>query len=226
MQSLFLFGIDKTENEIVCKCISIFLHFTSLNTFTWMCAEAVYLLSKLSMSSNANFYLLRYYFIICYGVSFVIVAISVGAFASKFNVDSLCWLSPETGMIWTFVAPAACIALINTAILIYVVLTIYKRSGNMVGKSTGEKTTFKQLRKAAKGTAMLLPLMGTTWLIGPFAVSSDTTFVDYIFNVLNGCQGIFIFVIYGLLDNEINECFKKRFKKNRITTSTVTTQMT
>ncbi|XP_071941258.1 adhesion G-protein coupled receptor D1-like [Antedon mediterranea] len=149
----------------------------------------------------------------CYGIPILIVAVSSAAFSGDYNVDNLCWLSQETGMIWTFVAPVTVIVLINTGIMYVVVNTIYKRSGQMVGKSVKEKNTFKQLRKAARGAVMLLPLMGTTWLIGPFAIGSAGIPVDYLFNFLNGCQGIFIFIIYCVLENEIRDCFKKRFKR-------------
>ncbi|XP_071950532.1 adhesion G-protein coupled receptor D1-like [Antedon mediterranea] len=123
-------------------------------------------------------------------------------------------------MIWTFVLPAIVIVLINTVIMYVVVRTIYRRSRRVVGKSMTQSNKLKQFRKAARGTIMLLPLMGTTWLIGPFAIGSNAKFVEYIFNILNGCQGLFIFLIYCVFDNEMKECFQQRFKSNRVTTET------
>ncbi|XP_071945208.1 adhesion G protein-coupled receptor E3-like [Antedon mediterranea] len=220
MQTLFIFGINKTENQMFCRFISIVLHLTSLNTIAWMCGEAVYLFFMVSTSSYTKYNRLRYYLFFCYGVPITVVAVSSAGFASVYDVQHICWLSQETGMIWTFVAPAICIVTINTGIMCIVLKTIYDRSGNMVGKGTGEKKKLTQLRKATRGTFMLLPLMGTAWLIGPFAVGSDAAFIEYVFNMLNGCQGIFIFLMYCVFDNEVKECFQKRFLNNQVTTGT------
>ncbi|XP_033111373.1 adhesion G-protein coupled receptor D1-like [Anneissia japonica] len=224
MQSLFLFGIDKTGNKIICAVVSVLLHFTALNTFTWMFGEAVYLLFKVSTSAPRQHNRLRNYMTVCYGIPLIIVVISSAGFTSEYNDGDSCWLGQERGMIWAFVAPALCIATGNTGIMCIVVRIIYKRAGNMVGKPAAARNKFKQLRKATRGTLMLLPIMGSAWIIGPFAVSSDTEFLDYVFNLLNGSQGIFIFLIYCVFDNETNECFKKRFKKNEVTPATEMTQ--
>ncbi|XP_033095474.1 adhesion G protein-coupled receptor E2-like [Anneissia japonica] len=226
MQSLFIFGIDKTGHKIVCAAVSVLLHFTALNTFTWMFGEAVYLLFKVSTSAPSQHNRLRNYMAVCYGIPLIIVVISSAGFTSGYTHGNNCWLNPERGMIWAFVAPAICIAMVNTGIMCIVLRIIYKRAGNMVGKPAAARNKFKQLRKTTRGTFMLLPLMGCTWLIGPFTVNSDTVFLDYAFNVLNGCQGIFIFVIYCLFDNETNECLKKRWKKNEVGLTSRTVEMT
>ncbi|XP_033109165.1 adhesion G protein-coupled receptor L2-like [Anneissia japonica] len=224
MQSLFIFGIDKTGHKIGCAVVSVLLHFTALNTFTWMFGEAVYLLFKVSTSAPSQHNQLRNYMAVCYGIPLIIVAISSAGIPSGHNHDDICWLGQERGMIWAFVAPAISIAMVNTGIMCIVLRIIYKRAGNMVGKPAAERTKFKQLRKTTRATIMLLPLMGTTWLFGPFAANFDTVFLDYVFNLLNGCQGIFIFLIYCVFDNETKECFKKRFKKNEVIPQTEMTQ--
>ncbi|XP_033107915.1 adhesion G protein-coupled receptor L4-like [Anneissia japonica] len=224
MQLLFILGIDKTGHKITCAVVTVLLHFTALNTFTWMFGEAVYLLFKVSTSAPSQHNRLRNYMTVCYCIPLIVVVISSAGFTSRYNHDKICWLSQERGMIWAFVAPAICIAMVNTGIMCVVLRIIYKRAGNMVGKPAAERNKFKQLRKTTRGTLMLLPLMGTAWLFGPFAFNSDTVFLDYVFNLMNGCQGVFIFLIYCVFDNETKVCLKKRFKINEVNPQTEMTQ--
>ncbi len=44
------------------------------------------------------------------------------------------------------------------------------------------------LRTALKGTVILLPLMGITWIVGIFAVSQNTLVFAWIFTILNSLQ--------------------------------------
>ncbi len=43
-------------------------------------------------------------------------------------------------------------------------------------------------RTALKGTVILLPLMGITWIVGIFAVSQNTLVFAWIFTILNSLQ--------------------------------------
>ncbi|XP_071965447.1 adhesion G-protein coupled receptor D1-like [Antedon mediterranea] len=222
MQFLFLFGIEKTGNKTICTIVSICLHLTSLNAFTWMCGEAVYLYFKVSPKPSRH-NRLRYYMFLCYGIPLVIVfCTSVARSVSETNIRNICWL--ESTMRWAFIAPAILIVMINTVIMGLVVNIIYQRSGKMMGNSSRETPKLKRLRKAAKGTAMLLPIMGTTWLIGPFVLT--TPVMEYLFVLLTGSQGIFIFLVYCLFDSEVKDCFQKRFNKTRVWPFNTSTTMT
>ena len=43
-------------------------------------------------------------------------------------------------------------------------------------------------RTALKGTVILLPLMGITWIVGIFAVNQNTLVFAWIFTILNTLQ--------------------------------------
>ncbi|XP_071961508.1 adhesion G protein-coupled receptor L4-like [Antedon mediterranea] len=112
-----------------------------------MCAEAVYLMFKVASVVQSKHNRLRNFLAMCYGIPLVIVIVSSAAFSSNYiSEDDLCWLSQNDGMIWAFVAPAVCIALVNTAIMCRVAKTIYKRAGNLVHKSPRQKIKFTQIR--------------------------------------------------------------------------------
>ncbi|XP_033127358.1 adhesion G protein-coupled receptor L4-like [Anneissia japonica] len=220
MQSLFIFGIEKNEHKSMCTVVSVLLHLTSLNTFTWMCGEAVYLFFQVSTSASSRFNRLRHFMAFCYGIPLVIVVISTVGFASKYNVDDVCWLNKDTGTIWTFVTPAIYVVMLTIAIMCVVFEKVYNRpsSGKWAESSTREQDKFQQLKYAACGTVLLLPIMGTTWIIGPFAYSSDDTFVEHrdVVNVLNAFQGILVFFIYCVFDYETKACFQARFSKKKV----------
>ena len=58
-------------------------------------------------------------------------------------------------------------------------------------------------RTSLKGTVILTPLLGTTWLFGLFAFNDSTIVFQYLFVIFNSLQGVFMFVIYCLLNEEV-----------------------
>ena len=75
----------------------------------------------------------------------------------------------------------------------------------------------KQLSQAAttaKGSVVLICLLGVTWIIGIFYVSQGTVFFAYAFTVINSLQGFFIFLFHCTLNEKVRLAFIKRFKPN------------
>ena len=58
-------------------------------------------------------------------------------------------------------------------------------------------------RTSIRGTLILTPLLGTTWIFGLFAIGDASILFQYIFVILNSTQGIFIFVIYCVFNKEV-----------------------
>ena len=43
-------------------------------------------------------------------------------------------------------------------------------------------------RSAVKGSVVLLPLLGVTWVLGLFAVNANTTVFSWLFTIINSLQ--------------------------------------
>ena len=58
-------------------------------------------------------------------------------------------------------------------------------------------------RTSIRGVLILTPLLGTTWILGLFAIGDATEVFQYLFVILNSLQGVFIFGIYCLFNKEV-----------------------
>ncbi|OCU01961.1 hypothetical protein XELAEV_180077397mg, partial [Xenopus laevis] len=54
----------------------------------------------------------------------------------------------------------------------------------------------------AKAVAVLLPILGSSWVFGVLAVNDQTIVFQYMFAIFNSLQGFFIFLFHCLLNSE------------------------
>ncbi|XP_071959426.1 uncharacterized protein [Antedon mediterranea] len=205
---LFLTAINKTEQKS-CKFVAILLHYLIFCMFMWMLAEACFLVIKV-IKNASNKLKLMHYMLFCY----LTPACFIGVFAAVrydcYVTETMCWLRSSCRLV--FAIPALLIVGVNIVVLAKMVYVIYKRSGPMLRKPPKIQKEYKQLRTAVRGSFVLLPILGVTWVLGAFANAS--LFVVYLFNILNSLQGVFVFVVCCLLDNEICGAGKKWMAKH------------
>jgi len=65
------------------------------------------------------------------------------------------------------------------------------------------KSRDEKLRMGVKATAVILPLLGITWLFGLLAFNSSTVAFKYIFAICNSLQGLMIFIFHCLLNQQV-----------------------
>ncbi|KAH3725790.1 hypothetical protein DPMN_051639, partial [Dreissena polymorpha] len=66
----------------------------------------------------------------------------------------------------------------------------------------------KTYRKTPWSLCVLVPLMGVSWILGIFYVNESASFMQYVFAVCNGLQGVNIFVFNCILNGEVRNGFK------------------
>nr|XP_024642534.1 adhesion G protein-coupled receptor E2 isoform X3 [Macaca nemestrina] len=207
---LFLVAIDRTEHEVLCAIIASALHYLYLAAFTWMLLEALYLfltarnLMVVNYSSISRF-TKKLMFPVGYGVPAVTVAISAASRPHLYGTPSRCWLQPEKGFIWGFLGPVCAIFSVNLALLL-VTLWILK---NRLSSLNNEVSTLQNTRMLAfKATAQLL-ILGCTWCLGILQVGPAARVMAYLFTIINSLQGVFIFLVYCLLSQQVREQYRK-----------------
>jgi hypothetical protein len=75
-------------------------------------------------------------------------------------------------------------------------------------ETTTKATVCTKLRKARiglKGSAVLLPILGLTWVFGLLVFNRDTVVFKYLFAIFNSLQGLMIFVFHVLINKKV--CF-------------------
>ncbi|XP_071949904.1 latrophilin-like protein LAT-2 [Antedon mediterranea] len=209
-QIVFLIGFDKTSNQSVCTGVAALLLYLYLAAFTWMFAEAVYLHYKIYdiHKTSVHYQRISRYILFCYGIPLVIVGVALACNVDGFGTDRSCWLSTSNGFVWTFIGPVYFICSANLVLILKVAKTIYTRSKGHCNKN--QKEEIAMTRKAIKGALILVPLLGVTWLFGiVIAFTGGTMLFSYIFAVLNGSQGLAIFLVCIVFSPQVKDELKK-----------------
>ncbi|XP_071959444.1 adhesion G protein-coupled receptor E3-like [Antedon mediterranea] len=205
--SLFLFGIEQTDDKNVCTGIAIFMHYFFLVVFMWMAVEAMHMYSKvrnLNQRSKRHF---NVYYPIGWGVPAIIVIITMAVRLEGYGTDTACWLAIDKGTVWAFIAPVIAIISLNTMFIAIVLKTFTNV------KSIKSKPKREQIRRTLRAAVVLLPIFGLTWVFGLITFNKDTLFFQYLFAIFNSLQGFFIFLFHCCFNGEIKNIFCSRCKK-------------
>ncbi|XP_062510794.1 adhesion G-protein coupled receptor D1-like isoform X2 [Corticium candelabrum] len=202
--TFFLAGIDQSSNPAACKAMAIIMHYLFLAAFCWMLCEGIllYLMIVVIFDGGKTYY--WHFLALGWGIPAVVVAISVGIKHDDYGSYNYCFLTHHDGLIYAFIAPMIAIILANFVIFVIVLKIVIESKGksDMRGR--------KQVIKASlKAIAVLLPILGLTWIIGVFAVDSLSVPLAYIFTIFNSLQGLFFFIFHCVLNNGVRKAFQK-----------------
>uniref|UniRef100_A0A670XQ52 G-protein coupled receptors family 2 profile 2 domain-containing protein n=1 Tax=Pseudonaja textilis TaxID=8673 RepID=A0A670XQ52_PSETE len=176
---LFIIGIDKTGNKILCSVIAGILKYLFLACFVWMFLEAVNLYFivrnlKVANYSGASKYMKISMYLIGYGFPVLIVAISAAikpgllpsAWCHQNNIIYLLLCSLFSSVISLLISCLCCRSLIFKAVAHVFIL-------------------------------------GVTWCFGLFQHGPVEDIMAYLFTITNSVQGIFIFLVHCLLNQKV-----------------------
>ncbi|XP_049495726.1 adhesion G protein-coupled receptor E1 isoform X5 [Panthera uncia] len=209
-KTLFLTGVDKTDNQMGCAIIAGFLHYLFLACFFWMLVEAVMLFLMVRNLKVMNYFSSRnikmwYLCAFGYGLPGLVVAVSAGVQPQGYGMRNRCWLNTETGFVWSFLGPVCTIILINS-ILLTCTLCILRQKLSSVN---AEVSTLKDTRLLTFKAFAQLFILGCSWVLGIFQIGSMASIMAYLFTIINSLQGTFIFIIHCLLNRQVREEYRK-----------------
>ena len=78
---------------------------------------------------------------------------------------------------------------------------------------------YNKLRRVARLTLLLMPVFGLSWVFGVLAVNKELLVFQYVFTALNSFQGVFLFVCYCLMNNEVRREYERVKRKSTYTKS-------
>ncbi|XP_045315343.1 adhesion G-protein coupled receptor D1 isoform X3 [Leopardus geoffroyi] len=214
-QILLLISFSFKPGTVPCQVLAVLLHYFFLSAFAWMLVEGLHLYSMVIKVFGSEDSKHLYYYGIGWGFPLVICIISISFAMNSYGTNNNCWLSITSGAVWAFVAPALSIIVVNVGILVAVTRVISQISADNY-KIHGDPSAFKL---TAKAVAVLLPILGTSWVFGVLAVNSQAVVFQYMFAVLNSLQGFFIFLFHCLLNSEVRAAFKHKTKVWTLTSS-------
>ncbi|KAM6216808.1 adhesion G protein-coupled receptor E3 [Rhynchocyon petersi] len=211
---LFLIGIDKTEPKVLCATIAGALHYLFLAAFTWMLLDGLNLfLTARNLTvvnySNVSKLMSKLMFPVGYGVPAVIVAISAASRPHLYGTSTRCWLHLDQGFIWGFLGPVCAIICVNF-VLFFMVLCILKRK---LCSLNSEVSTIQNTKTLTLKAIAQLFILGCTWCLGILQVGPAAQVMAYLFTIINSLQGVFIFLVYCLLSQQVRKQYQKCFRE-------------
>ena len=78
-----------------------------------------------------------------------------------------------------------------------------------------DKTQIGKVRAGFKASAVVLPLLGITWLFGLLSFNSQTIAFQYIFAICNSLQGLLIFIFHCAFNKQVGGTFKSENVKKK-----------
>ncbi|CAL8251735.1 unnamed protein product [Boreogadus saida] len=214
---LLLISSRFEPGTLPCKVMAVLLHFFFLSAFAWMLVEGLHLYSMVVKVFGSEGSKHLYYYAIGWGCPLVICVVSMTSSMPSYGEVDNCWLSLKNGAIWAFVAPALFVIVVNIGILISVTRIISRISTESY-KVHGDANA---VRLTVKAVAVLLPILGISWIFGVLTVNTHSLAFLYIFAVFNSLQGFFVFLFHCLLNSEVRAAFKHKTKVWSLTSSSI-----
>ncbi|KAM7241797.1 hypothetical protein CapIbe_006268, partial [Capra ibex] len=213
---LFLTAFDRTENKVLCAVIAGALHYLYLASFTWMLLVGLHLfLSACNLTvvnySGINRFMKKAMFPVGYGVPAVIVAISAASRPHLYGIPTSCWLHSGKGFKWGFLGPVCAIFSVNLA---FFLMTLWILKSKLCSLSSEVSTLQNTRMLTFKATAQLF-ILGCTWFLGLLQVGPAAHVMAYLFTIINSLQGVFIFLVYCLLSQQVREQYRKWLERIR-----------
>nr|XP_031293321.1 adhesion G protein-coupled receptor E2 isoform X1 [Camelus dromedarius] len=215
---LFLTAIDRTQVKVLCAIVAGALHYLYLAAFTWMLLEGLHLfLTARNLTvvnySSVNRFMKWLMFPVGYGVPAVIVAISAATRPNLYGTPTRCWLHSEKGFKWGFLGPVCAIFSVNLALFL---MTLWILKSKLSSLNSDMSTLQNTRMLTFKATAQLF-ILGCTWCLGILQVGPAAHVMAYLFTIINSLQGVFIFLVYCLLSQQVREQWRKWFKGSKKT---------
>ncbi|XP_063409250.1 adhesion G protein-coupled receptor F5-like isoform X2 [Mytilus trossulus] len=220
----FLAGINKTDNKDACTAVALILHLLFLIVLFTMLAEgiihAVLVVAVFPPRRSINRILIPLIFVIPFGI--VLISASVTQLEG-YGTSKFCWLSRENGLIYAFFVPCLLVILSNFVITGLILRKLFST------RATMSKTKKEKLITGVRSIAILSPVFGLTWLFGMFSFHKSTVVFSYLFVIFNSLQGLFIFILHGIYNQNVKKSMKRRvsrMRKERELTSSKMTEST
>ncbi|CAN0432762.1 unnamed protein product [Rangifer tarandus platyrhynchus] len=211
---LFFTGITRTEPEVLCKVIAGVLHYLYLAAFTWMFLEGLHLFLtvrnlKVANYTSAGRFKKRFMYPVGYGVPAVIVAVSAAINPQGYGTAKHCWINIEKGFILSFLGPISAVILINL-IFYSITLWILRDRLSSLNKDVSKIQNTRML--TFKAIAQLF-LLGCSWCLGFFLAElikePIRSIIAYAFTITNVLQGVYIFLVHCLLNQQVRDEYVK-----------------
>ncbi|KAM5292012.1 cadherin EGF LAG seven-pass G-type receptor 3 isoform 2-T2 [Ctenodactylus gundi] len=191
---LFLLGIHRTHNQLVCTAVAILLHYFFLSTFAWLLVQGLHLYRMQVEPRNVDRGAMRFYHALGWGVPAVLLGLAVGLDPEGYGNPDFCWISIHDPLIWSFAGPVILVIVMNGTMFLLAAHT---------SCSTGQREAKKtSVLRTLRSSFLLLLLVSASWLFGFLAVNHSILTFHYLHAGLCGLQGLAVLLLFCVLNAE------------------------
>nr|XP_055024640.1 adhesion G-protein coupled receptor D2 isoform X2 [Misgurnus anguillicaudatus] len=230
-QFLLIFSDWAAKNKEACWLVTVLLHLFFLSSFCWMLVEGLLLWSKVVSVNISEERRMKLYYGLGWGLPVIIVAVTLAATFDHYKAENYCWLNIQninSTVIWAFAGPVLFVLSVNAVVLFRVVMVTVasaQRKAKMLTPSSDSKLHTLDLTWAAtRPVLILLPVLGLTWVCGVLVHLSVV--LAYLFTILNGFQGLYIFLVYAVCNSEVRNAIRRIQEKRKALSFTNCSQPT
>ncbi|KAL5248166.1 hypothetical protein ACHWQZ_G017369 [Mnemiopsis leidyi] len=208
LMDLFVSSDSESEASTPCLIIALLLNYFWLCQLFWMVVEAITMYKALVkvFGSGMDRALLKYC-IVGWGVPLVFPLIGLSwSKVSQYADPKTCFVRYPYGLA-SFYGPVVIAVLIIWFLFFSVARVIMKA---MAAKSTQKKESDIAMRRRQLQSAFAVStLLGLGWIVGFFLLMNNSNYsqintaLRWLFILLNAPQGIFIFVLYAVMNRKI-----------------------
>ncbi|XP_060060672.1 cadherin EGF LAG seven-pass G-type receptor 3 isoform X2 [Erinaceus europaeus] len=188
---LFLLGIHRTHNQLLCTAVAILLHYFFLSTFAWLLVQGLHLYRMQVEPRNIDRGAMRFYHALGWGVPAVLLGLAVGLDPEGYGNPDFCWISVHEPLIWSFAGPVVLVIVMNA-----IMFLLAARTACSAGPREAKKTSVLTLRSSF----LLLLLVSASWLFGLLAVNHSILAFHYLHAGLCGLQGLAVLLLFCVLN--------------------------
>ncbi|XP_071835172.1 adhesion G-protein coupled receptor D1-like [Apostichopus japonicus] len=209
-QLLFVFTSSLLSKTVLCKLAAALSHYFWLAAFTWMLVQGVQLYTKVRRLVGGHIKQ-RHYVLFAWGVPLPIALIPLIINYVKETELKVCWLPPD--LIWFFAIPVIVVFCVNGTVAYLVMKTFLSIKANK------DKTESEKIRASVRAVLVMLPVLGLTWFFGLLLLVQPTVEIfQYMFVILNGLQGVLVFLLHLVLNEDVRSAVLKR--RNKVAANT------
>ena len=192
-----------------CAFIAFLMNYLWLCQMAWMVCEAAMMYRDL-VSGVLNPYISKYMLksnLVCWGVPLIFPIIGIIWGQADYANPNTCFLRKRYGLA-SFYGPVVLCILFNIGVFIGISWSLFWKEEKDDGISPVER---KKKKRPFKFAVTVMTLLGVGWVLGFFLIIDGVNHIGlrWLFIICNSTQGIIIFILYVVLNQDLMKVWKK-----------------
>ncbi|KAF8767821.1 Calcitonin gene-related peptide type 1 like protein [Argiope bruennichi] len=197
------------SNELPCQILHVLVHYFLVSNYLWMFCEGLYLHTLLIVAFVAEDKLLKWFYLIGWGIPLVIITVYASVRSSFPKDTEFCWIE-ESNYSWIISGPVCISMLLNFVFLVNIVRVLVTKLRAVNSPDT------HQTRKAVRATLILIPLLGLHYVVTPFRPvprSPGEAIYETVSAIVTSFQGLMVALLFCFFNGEVIALVRKKWNQ-------------